>query len=37
MSWMIFILCPNDEWKSYNWKPLFISSIQAMERPQREL
>jgi hypothetical protein len=27
MSWMIFILCPNAEWKSYNQKPLFILSI----------
>jgi hypothetical protein len=34
MSWMIFILCPNVEWKSYNRKPLFISSIQAMEHPR---
>jgi hypothetical protein len=32
ISWMIFILCPNVEWKSYNQKSLFISSIQAMER-----
>jgi hypothetical protein len=37
ISWMIFILCPNVEWKSYNRKPLFISSIQAMEHPRRVL
>jgi hypothetical protein len=30
---MNFILYPKVEWKSYNRKPLFISSIQPMERP----